>query len=197
MALTINTAKSLLRQIVGGAGFTSSNSWLALSSTKPDPSGTSSGSAGNYNITEPAIETSYNRVQLNGCFNSDATGATVDGIYTVSIKNNIEIHFPEALQNWGTYKYFAIFDSADSTTPKYVGELLKFTKDTEVTSENYANKVATGLYYFDTEAADYVKITVEVYDESKTYYFKDASGITIEEGTVPLVRKGYLKISVQ
>ena len=197
MALTINTAKSLLRQIVGGSGFSSSTSWLALSSTKPDPSGTSGGEAGSYNITEPAAGTSYNRVQLNGYFNAEGTGALVDDVYTVSIKNTAEIHFPEALQNWGTYKYFAIFDTEKGSTPKYVGELLKFTQDTEVTAENYAAKVAAGLYYFDNTEADYIKITDEPYDAGTRYYFKDDSGITIEEGTVPLVRKGYLKISVQ
>ena len=60
--------------------------------------------------------------------------------------------------------------------------------------------VATGLYLFDSTENDYVLIdlvTYPTYDEDINYYVKDDSGITIEEGTVPLVRKGYLKISVQ
>jgi len=194
MALTINTAKLLLKQIVGGQGFSSSTSWLALSSTKPDPSG--SGAQG-YNITEPSASTSYNRVQLNGYFTDEPTDELIDDVYTVSIKNSTEIHFPEALQDWGVYKYFAIYESKTSGTPKYVGELLKFTQDTEVTAENYAAKVAAGLYYFDASEGDYVKITTEEYNPQTKYYYKDDTGIDILEGTVPLVRKGYLKISVQ
>ena len=197
MGLTLNTAKSLLRQIVGGSGFTTSTSFLALSSTKPNPSG-----EGGYNVTEPSTETtSYNRVSLSGHFTDDATGEFIDDTYVVSIKNSDEIHFPEALQNWGTYKYFAIFDVQKNGTPKYVGELLKFTKDdTVIDQASYEAAVATGLYLFDSTENDYVLIdlvTYPTYDEDITYYVKDDSGIDIEEGTVPLVRKGYLKISVQ
>ena len=200
MGLTIGTAKNLLRQIVGGSGFTTATSYLALSSTKPNPSGEGEGG---YNITEPSSETSYNRVPLSGHFTDDATGEFIDDTYVVSIKNSDEIHFPEALQNWGTYKYFAIFEVQKNGTPKYVGELLKFTKDDTVNDQSsYEAAVATGLYLKVTVSGveDYVLIdlqTYPTYDETKTYYVKDDSGITIEEGTVPLVRKGYLKISVQ
>lgn len=201
MGLTINTASSLLKQIVG---LTGTASYLALSSTEPDPSG--KGSNG-YNITEPPATdseghaTNYARATLYGHFKNSAesiSGGLVDGVYTVSIKNFDEIHFPEALADWGNYKWFAIFEDATvGTGVKYVGELLKFAKDTTVTATNYVEKVEADLYYFDSTQNDYIKITDEAFVEGRTYYIKDNSGIDIEEGTVPLVRKGYLKISVQ
>jgi len=201
MGLTINTATNLLKQIVGKTGSTAS--YLALSSTEPYPNGDAPDDKG-YNITEPASGTSYARVPIGSYF-PDAVEVNpqqspLSSGFTVSIKNSNEIHFPEALQNWGTYKWFAIYDGTGvNAGVKYVGELLKFTQDTEVNAENYASKVESGLYYFDNIQNDYIKITVEPYDASGNtkYYYKDDSGIDIEEGTVPLVRKGYLKISVQ
>ncbi len=200
MGLTINTAKNLLRQLVGLTG----DSWLALSSTEPDPSG--KGESG-YNITEPPATdpetghpTNYARTMLDSHFSdSDASfsDGLVDGVYTVSIKNIDEIHFQEALADWGNYRWFAIFEGRTGGNPKYVGELLKFVQDTTVNAENYTEKVEAGLYYFDNAQNDYIKITDEAFVEGKPYYIKDNSGIDIEEGTVPLVRTGYLKISVQ
>lgn len=196
MGLTINTATNLLKQIVGKVS--GSASYLALSSTEPYPNGDKPG----YNITEPDSSTSYARVSIGAYFpdtvDVNPEQSPLSSGYTVSIKNNNEIHFPEALQNWGTYKWFAIYDGTGAAANvKYVGELLKFVQDTTVTAENYAEKVEAGLYYFDSTQNDYIKITDEAFVEGKPYYVKDNSGITIEEGTVPLVRKGYLKISVQ
>ena len=39
------------------------------------------------------------------------------------ITNSTEIHFPEALEEWGTFEYFAIYDRATGGTPKYIGAL--------------------------------------------------------------------------
>ena len=200
MGLTINTATNLLKQIVGrGSG---NASYLALSSTEPYPNGDAPGNKG-YNITEPDSTTSYARVSIGSYFpdtvDVNPTESPLHDGYTVSIKNNNEIHFPEALQNWGTYRWFAIYDAGENV--KYVGELLKFVPDTNVVDQaSYEAAVATGLYLFDSTANDYILIdlvTYPNYDSTKTYYIKDNSGITIEEGTVPLVRKYYLKISVQ
>lgn len=138
MGLTYNTAKSLLRQIVGYQGFTSSTTYLALSSTKPTqcPATPTSQTYADYNITEPS-ESSYARVALvignqTQYFNTDPT-ATEDpetGKWTFTIANDREIHFPECTDATGwnqghDIKYFAIFTTGTKGqgAPIYVGEI--------------------------------------------------------------------------
>lgn len=123
MSLTLNQGKKMLHQIVGGSysGQTITR-WLGLSSTKPT---NTPDAQGKYNITEPNFP-SYARVQINPYFNvgEDATGTEVSGEYVITIKNEIEIHFNEAQENWGYVKYFAIFDTSSTTEPVYFGELV-------------------------------------------------------------------------
>jgi hypothetical protein len=55
--------------------------------------------------------------------------------------------------------------------------------------------VALGIYTYANST--YTKITSEdTYDSTKTYYTR-ADGVVITAGTVPLIRAGFLKISVQ
>lgn len=200
MSLTLETGKKLLRQIVGGYGSFSGGNltpYLALSSTKPyhEPSET-----GSYNVTEPSTATtSYKRVALGvGYFGADATGKTdpETGKYVITIANDQEIHFPEALQDWGSFSYFAIFADKNGTAPIYVGELDSYT-EVEVTAETFDELVRSGLYIkTDTETGIiYVKVEAgDTFDPEAIYAEKK---LTVKGGTVPLVRSGYLKISVE
>ena len=131
MALSLVQAKSLLSGIVGK----NTTRYLGLSSTEPQPvsSGTlpSTGVAfTNYNITEPTTATSYTRIQISSSeFANDATGEYLGATYVTTIKNSKEIHFTEAIQDWGFYKYFFITTTAASRSYPtdsvvYVGELI-------------------------------------------------------------------------
>lgn len=199
MSLTLETGKKLLRQIVGGSGSWSGTltPYLALSSTEPyhapDPE------TGSYNVTEPVAGTSYARVALgNQYFGTQATGKTdpETGKYVITIANDQEIHFPEALQDWGEFTHFAIFESRQGTAPIYVGELDSYT-EVEVTAQTFDELVQSGLYIkTDTETGIvYVKVEVgDTFDPEAIYAEKK---LTVKGGTVPLVRSGYLKISVE
>ncbi len=201
MGLTLSTAVKLLREIVGGpGGFRQSNitPYLALSSTEPTPEPV----GGSYNVTEPSAA-SYSRKSLGYEYfrNDPTTGEIVEGKYTVSIKNSNEIHFNEALQDWGTVTHFAIFPDISSTIPIYVGELESYTDVTsEVNAENFESKksnlyIITGGSGTAEDPYIYEKLSIEAqYDASIKYFEKK---LVIKEGTVPLIRKDYLKISVQ
>lgn len=224
MALSLAQAKTLLASIVGKT----TTRYLGLSSTEPQPiaSGTlpSTGAPfSNYNITEPAAASSYGRILLTSSeFANDATGEYVGSTYVTTIKNSREIHFTEAIQDWGFYKYFFITTSStnrsyptDSVT--YVGELVydKYVADTTYNADDYetagdaARKVlfdgtATTAETFATrknylyvlEGENYVVCSDKEFDAEATY-FVQGLGIRIEANTVPLVRANLLKISVQ
>lgn len=224
MALSLVQAKSLLSGIVGK----NTTRYLGLSSTEPQPviSGTlpSTGvSFSNYNITEPTAATSYTRIQLSSSeFANDATGEYVGTAYVTTIKNSKEIHFTEAIQDWGFYKYFFITNTATSRnyptdSVVYVGELTydKFVGDTSYTAADYEvagdnirktifdGTVTTAVnfasrkdYLYVKEGETYVICSEREFDESATYYVSGL-GIRIEANTVPLVRANLLKISVQ
>lgn len=165
MSLTLEQGKKMLRQIVGGTGYSSNfqTRYLGLSSTKPTNEPSTPGGT-NYNVTEPSrTETSYRRVQLqsgnqNLYFHNEATGAVDPETeeYVITIKNDTEIHFPECTdeEGWGNYKYFVLFENDTSTVPVYFGKL--------------------------------------IYDEEQY-----PQGLPITKGTVPLVRREQLVISVK
>ena len=133
MGLIYSTASSLLKQVVGGQGFTGSTTYLALSSTKPVQY-PEEGLEKPYNITEPS-EASYKRVALTygntSLYFTDPVEAIKDletGNYTFKISNSREIHFPECtdVSGWNSGNaigYFAIFASETGGIPLYVGAL--------------------------------------------------------------------------
>ena len=219
MSLTLSQAQTLLQGIVGNSGTTR---YLGLSSTPPQPIPASSSAGGevvefsNYNITEPAASTSYARVKISGAeFANSATGEWVSGIYTTTIKNSKEIHFSEAVEDWGYFKYFFITDTdGNASSAKgnvvYIGELIydKFVADTtysdseaqangfdgtKTTSENYAARKGR-LYIKSGEA--YQPVGEAPFNPEASYYVV-GRGVFIEKNTVPLVRKDLLRISVQ
>lgn len=200
MGLTLPNAQYLLRQIVGGGqGFNTNvgDRYLALSTTKPNPNPASGQS---YNVTEPS-GTGYARVSLNATnFTNEATGETIGDVTTYTISNTVEIHFPEAITAWNneqSINYFAIYSTRQATTaPIYVGELFSY-NITTVTAETFDAMVAAGLYTFDTATSTYIQVTSgDVYNPSTIYYTR-TSGVVVKAGTVPLIRTGFLKISVQ
>ena len=200
MSLTLPNARKLLRQIVGnGQGFytTVATRYLALSSTEPVPN-PSTDSYANYNITEPS-EASYARAAISPSFTEEATSEVVEQAIVYSITNTSEIHFQEALEPWNggnAINYFAIFENSNkgTGTPVYVGNLYSYSVAT-VTAENFDAMVVLGIYTYANST--YTKVTSEdTYDSTKTYYTR-ADGVVITAGTVPLIRAGFLKISVQ
>ena len=129
MGLVYNSASSLLHQIVGGSGFSTSNikTYLGLSTTKPFQVPES----GSYNINEP-IQNSYSRIELNASLFPNVTyEEDEDGNMIYSTTNNAEIHFNECTEaegwtdseNRAEFKYFAIFSSSSGGTPIYVGQM--------------------------------------------------------------------------
>ena len=200
MSLTLPNARKLLRQIVGnGQGFytTVGTRYLALSSTEPIPNPAQDAYA-NYHITEPS-ENSYARTAISGSFTEEATSETIEEAVVYSISNASEIHFQEALEPWNggnPINYFAIFETnvKGQGTPVYVGNLYSYSVAT-VTAENFNAMVALGIYTYENSV--YTKVTTsDTYDSTKTYYTR-ADGVVITAGTVPLIRTGFLKISVQ
>ena len=200
MSLTLPNAKKLLRQIVGnGQGFwtTVGMRYLALSSTKPVPNPTSD-SYSSYNITEPS-EASYERARISESFEAEATSETIEDAIVYSISNTSEIHFNEALEPWNggnPINYFAIFetDKKGKGTPVYVGNLYSYSVAT-VTSDTFSSMVALGIYTYKNSV--YTKVTSSDSYSSSTTYYTRADGVVITAGTVPLIRSGFLKISVQ
>lgn len=224
MALSLVQAKSLLSGIVGK----NTTRYLGLSSTEPQPvsSGTlpSTGvTFTNYNITEPTTATSYTRIQISSSeFANDAAGDYLGATYVTTIKNSKEIHFTEAIQDWGFYKYFFITTTAASRSYPadsvvYVGELIydKFVGETSYTATDYevagdairktifdgtattsANFASRKDYLYVLEGENYVVCSDKEFDAEATY-FVQGLGIHIEANTVPLVRANLLKISVQ
>lgn len=142
-------------------------------------------------------EISYKRITTEPYDPSETYYEVID--YEIVISNDNEIHFNEALQNWGTMKYFAIFSTSTSPEPLYFGELIyeEYTAlpAGTVTADNYAQYVSEGLYISPSEGV-YTKITTELFDASATYYIHH-DGVEIKNGTVPLVRKNQLRISVK
>ena len=200
MSLTLPNARKLLRQIVGnGEGFrpTVGKRYLALSSTEPVPNPTSDTYA-NYHITEPS-EASYARATISESFNAEATSETIEKEIVYSISNTSEIHFNEALEPWNGGKainYFAIFETGTKGqgTPVYVGNLYSYSVAT-VTSDTFSSMVALGIYTYKNSV--YTKVTSSDSYSSSTTYYTRADGVVITAGTVPLIRSGFLKISVQ
>lgn len=224
MSLTLTQAKTLLAGIVGKT----STRYLGLSSTEPQPiaSGnlpTSGTAFSNYNITEPDASSSYTRVALTASeFANDATGEYEGTTYVTTIKNSKEIHFSEALQDWGFYKYFFITTSSasrsyGSDTVTYVGELVydKYVADTTYTATDYEtagdttrkdlfdgtvtttdNFEARKNYLYILDGGNYVVCSDRTFDSAANYLVQGL-GIKIEANTVPLVRANLLKISVQ
>ena len=200
MSLTLPNARKLLRQIVGnGQGFwtTVGMRYLALSSTKPVPNPTSD-SYSSYNITEPS-EASYERARISESFEAEATSETIEDAIVYSISNTSEIHFNEALEPWNGGKainYFAIFETGTKGqgTPVYVGNLYSYSVAT-VTSDTFSSMVALGIYTYKNSV--YTKVTSSDSYSSSTTYYTRADGVVITAGTVPLIRSGFLKISVQ
>lgn len=223
MALTLAQAKTLLAGIVGKTGGTK---YLGLSKTAPQPiySGTlpsTGASFNNYNITEPTAATSYARVTITATeFANDATGTYVGNDYVTTIANSKEIHFTEAIQNWGFYKYFFISTSPNAHSAAdgsiiYVGELIydKYVSDESYDTADYTeagesiegfDKTKTTNLNYDVrknnlyvkEGDDYVNCGDKPFSEDATYFVKGL-GVHIEANTVPLVRANLLKISVQ
>ena len=124
MGYTLDMASKNLKYIVGEYSFTSSSiiRYMALSSTKPNVNGG--------NVTEPTAP-SYARTLLGATGSSSgfsginhfAEPVPTDDGEGMKIVNNSEIHFNEALEDWGELKYFAIYDSLTGGTPIYIGEL--------------------------------------------------------------------------
>ena len=223
MALTKAQAQSLLAGIVGSTG--SATRYLGLSTTKPLPefTGTYEGTQfTNYHISEPTTyddggetkATSYARVQLgSGYFPSTVVASGGYDDYKVSILNNKEIHFPEALQSWTQIlpiKYFFISTSATAgSAPEgtilYVGELADFIPTSQVqpepivVDETYYNEHYSELYTFtnnESTGPEYTQCVAGGYNAEATYYVK-GNGINVDANTVPLIRSKYLKISVK
>ncbi len=118
--------------------------------------------------------------------------------YEVVISNNNEVHFNEALTDWGTMRYFALFETASSKMPVYFGELIydEYTDETlKVNASNFNEYVANGLYIEDGGVYTKLELGAE-YDDTETYYIHH-DGVEIKGGTVPLVRKNQLRISVK
>lgn len=123
MGYTQDMASKNLKYIVGEYAFTSASiaRYMALSSTKPNVTGG--------NITEPTAP-SYARSLIGATGNNGFQGInhfaepvpTDDG-EGMEVVNNSEIHFNEALEDWGELNYFAIYDSLTGGTPIYIGEL--------------------------------------------------------------------------
>ena len=67
--------------------------YLGLSTTQPNVDGSG--------VTEPVLASGYSRVEL------DSLGAPVNGV----ISNTNEISFPESTGNWGSIKYFVLYDA--------------------------------------------------------------------------------------
>ena len=122
MGYTQDMASKNLKYIVGEYAFSGSViRYMALSSTKPNVTGG--------NVTEPSAA-SYARTLLgatgsNGfqAINHFGEPVATDDGEGMKIANTSEIHFNEALEDWGELKYFAIYDSATGGTPIYIGEL--------------------------------------------------------------------------
>ena len=196
MALTYNTGKYLLREIVGGTGFHNQNvtTYLALSTTKPVVA--KSGVTG---VTEPD-PASYSRIKLGADNFTTEPSISEEGV--ISIANTGEMHFHEVTEEggWGEIKYFAIYDSSAKGAGNciYVGELNSYTLVT-VTAETF-DELKDLLYVRTGEgtSADpyvYTKVQEEDnFDASANYCEKK---LVVEKGTVPLVRPGYLVISVK
>ena len=219
MSLTLSQAQTLLQGIVGNSGTTR---YLGLSSTPPQPIPSSNSGGGevvsfsNYNITEPAASTSYARVRISSTeFANAAEGEWISGIYTTTIKNSKEIHFSEAVEDWGYFKYFFITDTAGNASSAkgsvvYIGELVydRFVADTtysdaEAQAAGFDGTPTTAENYAARKGRLYVKVG-DIYqpvgdaefDSAATYYVV-GRGVFIEKNTVPLVRKDLLRISVQ
>lgn len=78
--------------------------YLGLSTTAPDLDG--------QNVTEPATDAGYARVELT------TLSAPLDGLVT----NQQAVNFEESTNNWGTVTHFVIFDAAEANT----GNLLMY-----------------------------------------------------------------------
>lgn len=78
--------------------------YLGLSTTAPDLDG--------QNVTEPATDAGYARVELT------TLSAPTDGLVT----NPQAVNFEESTNNWGTVTHFVIFDAAEANT----GNLLMY-----------------------------------------------------------------------
>ena len=215
MSLTFDTGKKLLKEIVGGTGFHNYGvtTYLALCYDQPYYEA----KAGTYNVNEPTA-LGYSRVQLPSDYfgneiilpgggtkpnpySEETKERDIVTEYKVTIENTKEIHFQEAQEPWGTVKYFAIMPSATYSageSPLYIGTLLNYVINPNVTASNFAELVAEGLYVKDAaEYTGYRKLTdLDTYSSSETYYDL-ADGLEILGGTVPLIRAGYLKISVK
>lgn len=221
MALTKATAQKLLRQIVGGSGFsTQQATWLGLSTTQPMPTETgtlpdgSGRTFSNYNINEPTTitiggkttSTSYARVELGTQYFANEGKESEDlNDYKVTIENTKEIHFPEALTDWTTettkIKYFFIATSKPTAEKNiiYVGELADYvlaTSKSITVDETYYNAHFAELYTYDADKVEYTQCKAGGYSASTNYYVK-GDGIMITANTVPLIRTKYLKISVK
>lgn len=138
----------------------------------------------------------YTRITTEAYDSSIAYYEVTD--YEVVISNDNEVHFNEALADWGTMRYFTIFESASSRMPIYFGELIydEYTDETsKVNASNFNQYVATGLYIEDGGVYTKLDLGAE-YDDTETYYIHH-DGVEIKGGTVPLVRKNQLRISVK
>ena len=194
MAVTLTTGRKMLRQIVGGQGYTSTTPYLALSSTKP----TQTGSSGSYNVTEPSAA-SYSRLKLGA--DNFTQDAQIDSQGLITIANTGEMHFHEVTEEggWGeAIRYFAIFETETGTVPTYVGELDSYTVE-NVTAEDF-DELKPYLYVRTGQGTSedpyvYTKVVEsDVFNPEATYCEKK---LVVEKGTVPLIRPGYLKISIK
>lgn len=224
MALSLTQAQNLLETIIG---CNNNYSYLGLSSTAPQPASTGTIPAtgatfSNFNITEPGSSSSYVRIRLSGTeFNNSASGGYEGSTYIVSIRNTKEIHFTEAITDWGFYKYFFISTSETvrdyTSNIRYVGELVydKYVVDSTYSANDYTtakdetrSTIFNGAkttadtfearknYLFVKDGDNYVVCSEKTFDEAATYYV-EGLGVHIEANTVPLIRAGLLKISVQ
>lgn len=100
MALTYIGANDLLRNLVARDSY--GDKLLGLSTTAPDRDG--------HGYTEPPESAGYGRVSIG----RDPDGWGYLSVSNLgSVTNTTTIFFPEATADWGTCKYFLLFDSID------------------------------------------------------------------------------------
>ena len=117
MPIAYPTATTILKNSI------INNHFLALSTTAPNIKDTGSG----YNVTEPSTSnTTYRRINLGLASNYSDTfnPATSE----TKVTNDVALYFPECIiagdkVAWGTLTHFAIYETATSIVPLYVGAL--------------------------------------------------------------------------
>lgn len=125
--LTKNQLTKTLMSICGTGNVEGSNAndnyaFLRLSLTKPTAIGS--------NIIAPDASTGYADVIIGamvdskyGVLNKMGNVEFNEATQELYISNISQIILPEATSDWGTIKYFAIYNSSSSDVPCYIGKL--------------------------------------------------------------------------